>query len=131
MEELIYLSATEVLRLFRSRQLSPVELMTAVIERVEAVEPRVNAFAERLFEDALEQARLAEACYAGHGAPPRALEGLPIAVKEEQPIAGRTSSEGSLLYRDNVAEVTHPVVERIMDAGGIIHARTTTPEFSC
>lgn len=130
-DELVYLPAVEALRLFRSRQVSPVELMAAIIERAEAVEPRINAFAERLFEDALEQARLAEDRYAGRGAPPRALEGLPVAVKEEQPIAGRTSSEGSLLYRDNVADVTHPVVERIINAGGIIHARTTTPEFSC
>jgi Asp-tRNA(Asn)/Glu-tRNA(Gln) amidotransferase A subunit family amidase len=129
--ELAYLPAVEALRLFRSRQLSPVELLTAVIERAEAVEPRVNAFAERMFEDALEQARVAEARYAGHGSPPRALEGLPVAVKEEQPIAGHTLAEGSLLYRDNIADITHPVVERILSAGGIVHARTTTPEFSC
>jgi aspartyl-tRNA(Asn)/glutamyl-tRNA(Gln) amidotransferase subunit A len=129
--ELEYLPAVEALQLFRSRQLSPVDLMTAVIERAEAVESRVNAFAERLFEQALEQARTAEARYAGRGAPPRALEGLPVAIKEEQPIAGHTSTEGSLLYRDNVSDITHPVVERILAAGGIVHARTTTPEFSC
>ncbi len=129
--DLPYLPATEALRLFRSRQLSPVELMKALIERTEAVEPKINAFAERLFNEALAGAREAEARYAGKGAPPRALEGLPIAVKEEQPIAGRTWEEGSLLSKGNVAEVTHPVVERIIAAGGIIHARTTTPEFSC
>ncbi len=129
--ELVYLSAVEALRMFRSRQLSPVELMTAVIERAEAVEPRINAFAERLFEEALDQAREAEARYVGPGEPPRVLEGLPVAVKEEQPIAGRTSTEGSLLYRDNIADITHPIVERILSAGGIVHARTTTPEFSC
>lgn len=131
MDDLVYLPAVEVLRLYRSRQLSPVELLTAVIQRAEAVEPRINAFAERLFEAALEQARAAEARYAGCGAPPRALEGLPVAVKEEQPIAGHTLAEGSLLCQDNVADVTHPIVERIAAAGGIIHARTTTPEFSC
>ncbi len=80
---LVYLPATELLRLFRTRRLSPVELMAAVIERAEAVEPRINAFAERLFDEALEQARAAETCYAGDGAPPRALEGLPVAIKEE------------------------------------------------
>jgi aspartyl-tRNA(Asn)/glutamyl-tRNA(Gln) amidotransferase subunit A len=131
MAELIYLSAIEMLRLFRARQLSPVELMTATIDRAEAVEPSVNAFAERLFEDALRQARVAEARYSGRGGAPRALEGLPVAVKEEQPIAGRRLAEGSLLYRDHVADVTHPVVERIVAAGGIVHARTTVPEFSC
>jgi aspartyl-tRNA(Asn)/glutamyl-tRNA(Gln) amidotransferase subunit A len=90
MEDLVYLPAVEALRLFRARQLSPVELMEAVIARAEAVEPRVNAFAEQMFETALEQAREAETRYAGEGETPRPLEGIPVAVKEEQPIAGRS-----------------------------------------
>ena len=130
-DELAYLPANEALRLFRSRQLSPVELLEAVIARAEAVEPQVNAFAERLFETALAQARQAEARYAGRGTPPRPLEGIPVAVKEAQPIAGRPWTEGSLIMKDRTARVTHPVVERIENAGAIIHARTTTPEFSC
>lgn len=131
MDDLAYLSAVETLRLFRSRQLSPVELVRAVIERAEAVEPQVNAFAERTFEQALVQAREAEQRYGEKGPPPRALEGIPVAIKEEQPIAGRSWTEGSLLSKGHVADVTHPAVERIIAAGGIIHARTTTPEFSC
>jgi len=131
MEELVYLSAVEALRLFRSRKLSPVELLQALIARAEAVEPQINAFAERLFDEALEQARQAEARYAGRGEPPRPLEGIPVALKEEQPIAGRSATQGSLLFKDEVAAVTAPVVERVIAAGGIVHARTTTPEFSC
>ena len=131
MQDLIYLSATEALQLFRSCELSPVELLAALIERAEAVEPRINAFAERMFEDAMQQARAAEARYCGCGAPPRPLEGLPVAVKAGQPIAGRAMTEGSLLYQDCVADVTHPVVERVVAAGAIVHARTTTPEFGC
>jgi Asp-tRNA(Asn)/Glu-tRNA(Gln) amidotransferase A subunit family amidase len=131
MQDLAYLSAVEALRLFRARHLSPLELMRAVIARAEAVEPEVNAFAEQMFEASLEQAREAEARYAGKGAPARPLEGIPVAVKEEQPIAGRSWKQGSLATEDEVAEVTHPVVERIVAAGGIVHARTTTPEFSC
>ena len=69
-EDLFYLPAVEALRLFRSRQLSPVELIDAMIARAEAVEPQVNAFAEQMFETALEQARKAEARYAGKGEPP-------------------------------------------------------------
>jgi Asp-tRNA(Asn)/Glu-tRNA(Gln) amidotransferase A subunit family amidase len=131
MQDLIYLPAAEALHLFRSRELSPVELMQALIERAEAVEPQINAFAEQMFEQALEQAQKAEAHYAGQGAPPRLLEGIPVAIKEEQPIFGRSWEEGSLLSQGNVADVTHPMVERIIAAGGIVHARTTTPEFSC
>ncbi|WP_031165590.1 amidase [Streptosporangium roseum] len=130
MTDLAYLPATEALRLFRSRELSPVELMTAVIERAEAVEPQVNALTERTFDEALIQAEKAEHAYRGGGSP-RPLEGLPVAAKDEHPIAGRLATDGSLAYSTHVAEETHPVIERVLAAGGIIHARTTTPEFCC
>lgn len=130
--DLAYLSATEALALFRARDLSPVELMRAVIDQAEKTEPAVNALAERLFEDALAKARDAEARYLGRGGQePRPLEGIPVATKEKHAIAGRLLTEGSLVYRHTVATENAPVVDRILAAGGIIHARTTTPEFSC
>ena len=131
MSDLHYLSATEALALFRARELSPVELMTAVIERAEAVEPVINAFAETHYHQALAQARAAEARYAGKGGEPRPLDGLPVAVKEEAEIAGQRNTLGSLPLRDVVAAQTAAFVQRIIDAGGIVHARTTTPEVSC
>ena len=57
MSDLHYLTAAEALRLFRARELSPVELVSAVIKRAEAVEPVINAFAETFYEQALDQAR--------------------------------------------------------------------------
>jgi aspartyl-tRNA(Asn)/glutamyl-tRNA(Gln) amidotransferase subunit A len=131
MSDLHYLSATEALRMFRARQLSPVELVQAVIDRAAKVEPAINAFAETLYDQALTQARAAEARYAAGGNPPRPLEGLPVAVKEEAPIAGQKNTFGSLPLRDAVADHTAVLVQRILDAGGIVHARSTTPEFSC
>ena len=106
MTDLHYLPATEALQAFRIRELSPVELVTAVIDRAETVEPVINAFAETFFDQALEQARAAQARYAGQGGPPRPLEGLPVAVKEEAEIAGQHNTLGSLPLRDNVAEQT-------------------------
>jgi aspartyl-tRNA(Asn)/glutamyl-tRNA(Gln) amidotransferase subunit A len=132
MTDLHYLTAAEALRLLRARDLSPVELVSAVIKRAEAVEPAINAFAETFYEQALDQARAAEARYAGRGGvPPLPLDGLPVAVKEEAEIAGQRNTLGSLPLRDAVAEGTAAFVQRILDAGGIVHARTTTPEFSC
>ena len=60
-----------------------------------------------------------------------ALEGLPVVLKEEQPIAGRSLRFGSLLTEGYVSPDTHPVAERVLAAGAVVHARTTTPEFSC
>jgi aspartyl-tRNA(Asn)/glutamyl-tRNA(Gln) amidotransferase subunit A len=131
MNDLHYLSATEALRSFRARELSPVELVQAVIDRAEKVEPTINAFAQTLYDEALEQARGAEARYAGIGGAPRPLEGIPVAVKEEAPIAGQKNTLGSLPLRDVVADHTAVFAQRIIDAGGIVHARSTTPEFSC
>ena len=131
MTDLCYLSANEALRLFRDRQLSPVELAEAVIARAEAVEPAINAFAEVHYEQALAQARAAERRYAGNAQKAGPLDGLLVAVKEEAPIAGQRNTLGSLPLRDVVADQTAVFVQRIIDAGGIVHARTTTPEFSC
>jgi len=131
MSEIHYLSATDALRRFRSRELSPVELVHAVLDRADKVEPAINAFAELFPEQALEQAREAESRYAGSGSEPRPLEGIPVAVKEEAPIAGQRNTLGSLPLRDVVAQETAAFVQRILDAGAIVHARTTTPEFSC
>ncbi|MFI8419242.1 amidase [Streptomyces sp. NPDC085479] len=129
--DLAYLSATEARRLFEARELSPVELMRAVIDRAERTEPVVNAFTERLFDEALAQARQAEDRFLGKGGlTPRPLEGIPVATKEKHAIAGRSLTEGSLVHAGTTATENAPVIDRILDAGGIIHARTTTPEFS-
>ena len=132
MTDLHYLSATDALAKFRSKELSPVELLEAVIARAEAVEPAINAFAESRFDEALDAAKAAEARYAGRASaePIGPLDGLPVAVKEEAPIAGQGNTLGSLPLRDVVATETAAFVQRILDAGGIVHARTATPEFS-
>ncbi|MEU5893604.1 amidase [Streptomyces sp. NPDC047461] len=129
--DLTYLSATEARRLFDARELSPVELMRAVIDRAEQTEPVVGAFTEQLYDEALDQARHAEDRFLGKGGlAPRPLEGIPVATKEKHAIAGRSLTEGSLVNVGNIATENAPVIDRILDAGGIIHARTTTPEFS-
>jgi aspartyl-tRNA(Asn)/glutamyl-tRNA(Gln) amidotransferase subunit A len=127
MSDLHYLSATEAVALFQTRDLSPVELMAAVIARAEAVEPTINAFSETFFDQAMERAREAERAYLRGEARP--LEGIPVAIKEEMRIAGHRMRLGSLVV-DEIADDTATVVQRIFDAGGIMHARTTTPEFS-
>jgi aspartyl-tRNA(Asn)/glutamyl-tRNA(Gln) amidotransferase subunit A len=128
---LAYLSATDALARFRDGSLSPVDLLEALIERAEHVNPTINAIAERLYDEARTAAQAAAEVYASRPEQARWLEGLPVAAKAEQPIAGRLYTDGSLAYADRIADITHPILERIADAGGIIHLRTTTPEFSC
>ena len=129
--ELCYMPATEALRRFRDRTLSPVELVRAVIARAEQVEPAINAFTYTCFDEALDKARKAEARYAKTGARLRPLEGLPVGIKDESYIKGQPTTNASLTLKDFVADRTSPLNERIIRAGGIVHARTATPEFSC
>jgi amidase/aspartyl-tRNA(Asn)/glutamyl-tRNA(Gln) amidotransferase subunit A len=131
MDDLSYLSATAALAAFRDRTLSPVELLEATIARIEVVEPTVNALPTRFLDAAREQARAAEGRYGGRGGEPRPLEGLPTAVKEEEEIAGQPWTQGSLIYRDEIGVQTSCFAGRILDAGAIVHARSTAPEFSC
>lgn len=128
--DICYLPASEALWRFRDKTLSPVELMRAVIARSEATQKKTNAFTFTHFDEALDLARKAESKYA-RGARTGALEGLPVAVKDESYIAGKPTSNGSLILKDFVADTTSAVNGRILDAGGIVHARTATPEFSC
>ncbi|MBW2273398.1 MAG: amidase [Deltaproteobacteria bacterium] len=130
MLELHELSATEVLAAFEGRELSPVEYLEALIRRAEAVEAEINAFGDTYFEEALQAARRAEVVYSSRSRVPRPLEGLPVAVKDEAEIGGKRTTNGSLLLQDHIAEADEPMVERLLAAGAIVHARTLTPEFS-
>ncbi|MGB3483891.1 MAG: amidase [Mycobacterium sp.] len=138
MSDLAHLSATEALAAFRRRDISPVEVLEAQIAEIDARNgdrvSGINAFTELLFDDALSAARRATADYtryAAAGEQPPALLGLTVATKEKHGIAGRSLEQGLAAHRGRVARDNHPVVERILAAGGIIHARTTSPEFSC
>jgi len=124
-----YLSAVDVLAAFRDGTLSPVDHLEVLIERIEALEPVYNAVVDRRYDEARAEAAVAAERYARGTA--RALEGLPVAAKEEHPMKGRSWSQGSLVLAGEVAEFDHPIIERIQAAGGIIHIRTTTPEFCC
>ena len=130
-DELCYLPATDALRLFKAHELSPVEYMRAHIDRAAEVEPVINAFAFEYFDAALAAARKAEARFMKPGARIRPLEGLPLAVKDEMNIKGQPMTNGSLYLKDNVSTKTDLLIERLLRAGAIVHARTTTPEFSC
>lgn len=128
--DLCYMPAHEALRRFKAKTLSPVELIAATIRRAEALNGSVNALTYTHFDEAMDLARKAEAKYA-RGAPTRALEGLPVGIKDESEIKGKPTSSGSLILKDHVADRTSTMNARIMRAGGIVHARTATPEFSC
>lgn len=127
--ELAYMPAAEQLRLFRSRKLSPVDVLKAQVKQAELVEAKVKAFTFQHFEEALKAARESADRYAK--GQPRPLEGVTVALKDEHGKRGWTVTRGSKLFRDEVALRHHPVTEKLLAAGAIPHAQTTVPEICC
>ncbi len=128
-DDLCYLSASEALRLFKSRKLSPRELLSALIARSQRVNPAINCLADRYFDEALDQAAASEARYMKRGSRLAPLDGIPLAVKDAQRVAGKRTTHGSLIFKDHFDDHSDPMIERLQKAGAIVFARTTTPEF--
>jgi aspartyl-tRNA(Asn)/glutamyl-tRNA(Gln) amidotransferase subunit A len=127
-DDLCFASATDLARLIHSRALSPVELVQAVLQRIERLEPDLNAFALLTAETALDQAREAErAVIAGDEI--GCLHGVPVTIKDHEAIAGLPTEFGSFTRKGDTPDFTTPMVTRLRDAGAIILGKTTTPEF--
>jgi Asp-tRNA(Asn)/Glu-tRNA(Gln) amidotransferase A subunit family amidase len=126
--EIVALSAVELVRLMRTRALSPVEVLEAFIARIEALDPAINAFTARCFERARAEARSAEALIlTGEEAGP--LHGLPFGVKDLQKTEGVLTTFGSPLFRDYVPDADSVMVARLRRDGAIMVGKTNTPEF--
>jgi aspartyl-tRNA(Asn)/glutamyl-tRNA(Gln) amidotransferase subunit A len=131
-DELCFMSATQMASLMRRRQLSPVEVVGAILRRIERLEPSLNAMARMLDVTAREQARAAErALMAGDALGP--LHGIPVTIKDATSIAGVPSDSGSYVTRGYVPSEDSVHVARMKAAGAIALGTTTTSEqcFSC
>ena len=127
-EELCWKSAVEMAKLVRVKQVSPSELLEAVLAQVDHVNPATNAIVTRLDKQARDQAcRLEAALARGEYVGP--LAGVPIAVKDLHLMAGVRTTLGSRLYEHFVPDWDQPIVERLRAAGAILFAKTNTSEF--
>jgi aspartyl-tRNA(Asn)/glutamyl-tRNA(Gln) amidotransferase subunit A len=126
--DLSYTPATELARLISTRALSPVELTRAVLDRIERLNPRLNAYCTVTAAEALQVAREAEAAVM-RGAPLGALHGIPFSIKDLHFTKGVRTMSGSFIFERRVPEVDAPFVRRLKATGGIMVGKTTTPEF--
>lgn len=123
-----YASAAELARLYQRRALSPSEAVAAILRRIGAVNPRVNAFSVVMEDEALTAAARADSRVASGAARP--LEGIPVTIKDFYEVEGQESETGSHAIRRPVALRDNPVVKRLRDAGAIILGKTTMSEFA-
>ena len=128
MTEPCELSALEARRLIGLKQLSPVELLDSCLARIEATNPAVNALVAMDAETARKSAKAAEKAVQ-NGEPLGLLHGLPIGIKDLTATKGLRTTWGSLLFKDHVPDADDTVVASVREAGGIVLAKTNTPEF--
>ena len=127
--QLCFLSARELARMIRERKTSAREVMGAFLQQIARVNPKVNAIVAKLPDErCLALADEADARLA-RGEKVGALHGLPIAIKDLDPVVGFPFAAGSPVYKDRMPTEDNVVVERIRSAGALIIGKTNVPEF--
>src|SRR4051794_37434413 len=129
MSDLQWLSAAEAARAIASRELSPVELMQALLDRIERLDPKLNVFIRLDGDAALAAARAAEAEIAS-GRPHGPLHGVPVGIKDIIDVAGLPTTCHSKILIDNVASADAVCVSRLRGAGAIVLGKLSTHEFA-
>jgi aspartyl-tRNA(Asn)/glutamyl-tRNA(Gln) amidotransferase subunit A len=124
-----WLTAAEATRAFAARKLSPVELLQALLARIEQLDPRLNAFIRLDADAALEAARVAEREIAA-GRIRGPLHGVPVGIKDVIDVAGLPTTCHSKILLDNLKTVDAVVVSKLRQAGAIILGKLSTHEFA-
>jgi aspartyl-tRNA(Asn)/glutamyl-tRNA(Gln) amidotransferase subunit A len=127
-EDIIQMDASHIAELIAARGLSPVEVMRAHLDRIAAVNPKVNAIVA-LADGAMDDAKKAEAAVMS-GAQVGRLHGVPFTAKDAIDTAGVLTQRGSPIFKGRVASTDATVVARLKAAGAILIAKTNPPEFA-
>jgi aspartyl-tRNA(Asn)/glutamyl-tRNA(Gln) amidotransferase subunit A len=126
--DIIYSDATKLAELIRTREVSPVEVVQVHLDRIEVVNPKINAIVT-VADGALEAAKAAEAAVvAGDELGP--LHGVPITAKDSIDTAGVLTQRGSPIFKGRIPDTDAASVARLKSAGAILLAKTNLPEFS-
>ncbi|HEX4835150.1 MAG TPA: amidase family protein, partial [bacterium] len=126
--DLCHIPAADLAAAIRAKTVSPVEVVDAVLARIERINPTLNAYCTVTPEAARAAARDAEAAVL-RGDPLGPLHGVPVSIKDLVVTKGVRTTWGSRLYAQFVPDEDAPVVERLKQAGAIIVGKTNTPEF--
>ena len=131
MTDLATSTATELLELYRNGEASPVEAVGAVLERIERLDPTLNAFCLVAGDEALDAATASEARWQ-RDAPCGPLDGVPTSLKDLLLTKGWPTRRGSrTIDPDQPWDVDAPVTARLREAGAVFVGKTTTPEYGC
>lgn len=129
MNEIICLSATALARAIRSKDISALNVVTAYLERIETINPTINAVVQLAADRALDEARAADAALA-HGEVNGPLHGVPMTLKDSIDTAGIVTTAGTTGRRNFIPEKDATVAARLREAGAILLGKTNTPELT-
>lgn len=126
--DLAYAPVWQLRQLLDSRDISSVEITELFLRRIEALNPRLNAYLTVTSEEALASARAADQKMS-RGETNGPLLGVPISIKDLEVTRGIRTTLGSLAFKDTVPDIDSVVVERVRASGAVILGKTNTPEF--
>ena len=127
--ELCALSATELARAYRGGTATPEDALTAILTRIDAVNPAVNAIVTLDRDGALAQARASTQRWRD-GKPLGPLDGIPVTVKDSIFVRGLRATWGSRLYADHIPDADEPPIDKLRAGGAVILGKTNVPEFT-
>ena len=127
-QELAFTPAYELVKLVAGKKVSPVELTRLFLERIDRIDPQLNAYLTVTADEAMESAKAAEhAVMDGKELGP--LHGVPVSVKDLEATPGIRTTFGSAIFEDYVPDFTSGVAERVKASGAIMLGKSNTPEF--
>jgi amidase len=129
MTELWRLPATELAQLVRTRKVSAREASEAALQRLDAVNPEINAVVAHRPDLVLQQADLIDQMVA-RGEDPGVLAGVPVTVKVNTDQAGFATTNGTRLQKDLIAKTNSPAVDNLVRAGAVLLGRSNAPTFA-
>ncbi len=126
--DICFTPAVELAAMIRDGEVSSLEVVRAVLDRIERLNPLINAYCTVVADRALDEARAADATIA-EGAQTGPLHGVPVSIKDLVATKGIRTTSGSPLFENWVPDYDAPLVERLRAAGAVILGKTNTPEF--
>jgi len=127
--DVVKLTARQAVDLLKNKKVSPLELINAALERIEQTDGAINALPTICADRARHHAQRLMEMQSDNDTPRGQLHGLPVAIKDLKDVAGVRSTKGSPIYANHVPETSDRLVTNIESRGGVVLAKSNTPEF--
>jgi Asp-tRNA(Asn)/Glu-tRNA(Gln) amidotransferase A subunit family amidase len=127
-EDICFMSASDMVKKIKNQEITSLEITEVIIERIEKINPIINAYCTPTFDLAREMAKKADESVK-KGEKLGLLQGIPVSIKDESDTKGILTTYGSKLFEKHVPKVDDVTVERLKNAGCVILGKTNLPEF--